>query len=53
MLPLIDGQVWISLIFRFSEVRQDILVAPAGIALGLPVIEVAFVATNVEHCIQH
>lgn len=52
VLPLVDGQVRIALIFGFAEVRQDVLVAPARVSLLLPVVKVTLVATNVEHSIQ-
>lgn len=53
MLPLVDGQIRVPLVFGLSEVRQHIFIAPARIALGLPMVKVTFVAANVQHCVEH
>lgn len=53
MLSFITRQVRISLIFWFSKIWQNIFVTPTRIALCFPLIEITFIATNVEHRIQH
>lgn len=53
MLAPIARQIRIALILRFAEIWQNVLVAPAGIALRSPLIEIASITTYVEHRVEH
>ncbi len=40
-------------IFTFLEEGQDVLVAPAWITEGFPLVVILGVAANVEHVVEH
>lgn len=53
MLSFIACQIWISLIFWFPKIWQNIFITPAGISERFPLIEITFIAPNIQHCIQN
>ena len=46
------GQVGVPVVLRLLEVVEHVLVAPARVAGGLPVVVVAPVAAHVEHVVE-
>ena len=50
---LTSGQVRISVIFWFEEVRQDFVVRPACVAIGRPAVVIAPVAADVQHVVEY
>lgn len=45
-------QIRVSVILRFDEVFEDITVTPARVAGRLPLIEVVFVASYIDHVVE-
>ena len=40
------------MVFRFFEIRQNIVPAPAGVTSVTPVVEIAFLPAHVNHRVQ-
>lgn len=49
---LVPGEVGVPLVLALLEVLQDVVVAPAGVAEALPLVEVPPVASDVEHGVE-